>query len=77
MNLEKFYKEGDLKNYTIAVHALKSTSKMLGIMGLSEQARSLEMAAKEGDSGFIDANHARLMEDYTSITDGIRRVLEG
>ena len=77
VNLEKFYKEGDLKNYTIAVHALKSTSKMLGIMGLSEQARSLEMAAKEGDSGFIDANHARLMEDYTSITDGIRRVLEG
>ena len=45
--LMDFYEQKDWGNYEIIVHALKSTSKMIGAMELSEEALKLEKAAKE------------------------------
>ena len=45
--LMDFYEQKDWGNYEIIVHALKSTSKMIGAMDLSEEALKLEKAAKE------------------------------
>ena len=44
---EKLDLEGMLDSYRIKVHAMKSSAALIGIMGLSEQARELEMAAKD------------------------------
>ena len=74
-SLQSFFENGDMKNYMIAVHALKSTSKMLGIMGLSEEAKKLESASKEGNTNYITENHAHVMEEYLTVTEGIRRIL--
>ena len=41
--------ENVLDEYRIQVHALKSSSKMIGILGLSGLARACELAAKESD----------------------------
>ena len=41
-NIEKFAKEKDFRNYTVAVHALKSSARLIGAMELSKQAAYLE-----------------------------------
>lgn len=41
--IERYYCDNDYKNYTILVHSLKSSARLIGAVALSEQARMLEM----------------------------------
>ena len=70
-DMEKFYTVKDYKNYEILVHALKSTSMMIGCTSLSEQARSLEFAAKENRIDYIIDHHAEVMTQYDQLTSVI------
>jgi CheY-like chemotaxis protein len=69
--LEDYFSSEDIKNYEIVIHALKSSSKMIGDMSLSEKARQLEMAAKEGRLEYIRENHHQAMEEYTKLTEAV------
>lgn len=73
--LSTFFAEKDFKNYEIIVHALKSTLRMLGHSALSDEAKVLELAAKDGNISLIEANHALLMEHYTHLTVQIREII--
>ena len=75
--IEKFYKEKDLKNYRILVHAVKNTALSIGAADLSEQAKALENAAKTDDEKFIEENHRSFMENYKDITEKIGAALNG
>ena len=68
--LNGFYETKDWKNYTIKIHALKSSSKLIGAMALSEKAQALENAGKEGNTEYIKANHELFMKDYVEL-DGL------
>ena len=74
-SLKKFFHEKDWHNYEIIVHALKSTSKMIGIMDLSEEAKALEMAAKELKADFITDNHEQVLMDYSRYAAEIKEKL--
>ena len=75
-NAEKMKKEiqqllmdEDIPNYTIKVHALKSTARLLGAMNLSEEAFYLE---KCGDAGGIEEINERtpiLLEHFEKIIE--------
>ncbi|MBR4759745.1 MAG: response regulator [Lachnospiraceae bacterium] len=65
----------DMKNYSITIHALKSTAKMIGATDLSEQARLLEEAAKNEDVSSVINHHATVMERYRHTTEGIAAYL--
>jgi DegV family protein with EDD domain len=67
--IEDAYNRGDISFYTIKVHALKSTSRIIGAKELSGLAESLEMAGKEENRAFIDENTGRLLELYRSYKD--------
>ncbi len=58
---------GDLKDYGIYVHALKSSSRMIGASELSDMAARLEAAAKEEDKSVIDLLHADTMQRYEKL----------
>jgi len=73
--MKKYYTSRDWHNYEILVHALKSTSKMIGIYDLSEKAKSLEMAAKNNEEKYILDNHEQMIRDYGRITANIREQL--
>ncbi|MCR5831280.1 MAG: response regulator [Lachnospiraceae bacterium] len=62
----------NLDDYAIQVHSIKSTSKMIGAMDLSESARELETAAKNGDRAYVDDNHQNMLLAYERILDLIR-----
>ena len=74
--IQAAFDSGDVKNYQILVHALKSTSLSIGAENLSEQAKSLEMAAKENNVEEIQANHGDLMSNYEKVRDEISKWLE-
>ena len=74
-SMKKYYKVRDWHNYEILVHALKSTSKMIGVTGLSEKAKALEKAAKENEESFILQNHEATIRDYGLIAGEIRNLL--
>ncbi len=47
--IETYYQKKDMENATIKIHALKSTVKVIGALGLGELAQSLEDAGKAGE----------------------------
>ncbi|MBR1855071.1 MAG: DegV family EDD domain-containing protein [Lachnospiraceae bacterium] len=67
--IEGYYSTGDWQNYTIKVHALKSSAKLIGALKLAESAQKLETAGKEQDLDYIRANHKSFMQDYTGFDD--------
>ena len=74
-SMKKYYQVRDWHNYEILVHALKSTSKMIGITDLSEKAKALEKAAKTNEENYILANHEAMIRDYGSIAGEIKNQL--
>ncbi|MCR5403651.1 MAG: response regulator [Butyrivibrio sp.] len=65
--IEGYYNSGDLQNYTIKVHALKSSARMIGAAALSELAKELEDAGKRSDTKVIQGNTQRLLEMYRGL----------
>ena len=73
--LKQFFAEEDWNNYGVIVHGLKSTSLTIGAVHLSEEAKALEMAAKEGDTDYIRSHHKDVLEGYIGLTDRLREIL--
>lgn len=71
----QFYEEKDWEQYRILVHALKSTSLMIGAVNLSEQAKQLEFAARDNEIGIIYENHDKAMRDYGDLLALLRKEL--
>ena len=71
--LERLFTQQDWKNYTIEVHSLKSSSKMIGANALYEMALAQEMAGKESDQEKLLQNHEPLMKKYEKILSEIDR----
>lgn len=71
-SIAKFYEAKDWKNYSIAVHALKSTSATIGANKLSELAQKEEFASKNGDEASIEKYHQTMMEEYKRVLDTLQ-----
>ncbi|MCR5762132.1 MAG: response regulator, partial [Treponema sp.] len=64
--LQDFFESENWKDYGIKVHALKSTSRLIGAMELSKMAENLELCAENGAIEEIKAKHKDLIEFYKS-----------
>ena len=74
--IQKAYEECDLSLYTIKVHALKSTTRIMGAKELSLLAEKLENAGNNKDEDFIVANTDNLLEMYRDYRNTLSRVEE-
>ncbi len=74
--IEEYYKNADWNNYTIQVHALKSTSLSIGAVALSKEAKELESAGKAGDVDYICLHHEETMKHYNEILAQLSAVLK-
>ncbi len=75
MVLERALKERDIKNYTITVHGVKSAAANIGAEELSEEARLLEVAGKNGNYDYIYHEHEKFLRDYKMIIEEISGVI--
>jgi CheY-like chemotaxis protein/HPt (histidine-containing phosphotransfer) domain-containing protein len=64
--LEKAFEDKDYKLYTIKVHALKSSARIVGATRLSKMAAYMENAGKSGDHDYIVKNHDALINEYNA-----------
>jgi len=74
-DIERRYGEQDWKGYATAVHAVKSTSRTIGALDLSDLAAHLENAADAGDRAAVGENHQRLINQYETVAAAIRSVV--
>ncbi|MBR6003920.1 MAG: Hpt domain-containing protein [Lachnospiraceae bacterium] len=65
----------DWANYIVDIHAVKSSSLLLGMMGLGEQAKQLELACKEENIQYIKDNHAEVLKEYERIIGVMEKLL--
>ena len=64
--LERFCAEENIKDYTVKVHALKSSARLIGAADFGEEAQKLESAGKNGDWEYIRAHQEAFMAKYRS-----------
>ncbi len=74
--LEKYFEDGDYANYTIKVHALKSTSRLIGAMQLGDMAQELENAGKRNDRDYIAEHQNEFMEKYLALSEILSDLLD-
>lgn len=60
--IEGFYSNGDIKNATIKIHALKSSARIIGAADIGELAQKLEDAGKAGDRETLEHGLPELLE---------------
>lgn len=64
--IKNFFDAKDWPNYTIEVHALKSSSKQIGAMELSEMAAEMEKAGNARDTEKIEKNTMPMLQKYAN-----------
>ncbi|MCR5774059.1 MAG: response regulator, partial [Lachnospiraceae bacterium] len=72
--LRDSYDSGNIRLYTIKVHSLKSSARIIGAKELSKAAEDLENAGNREDRSFIDAHAASLLSDYESFKERLERL---
>jgi signal transduction histidine kinase/CheY-like chemotaxis protein/HPt (histidine-containing phosphotransfer) domain-containing protein len=70
------YEAGDIRLYTIKVHALKSSARIIGAMGFSELCAKLEDAGNRQDKDFITAYNDELLKEYYEYKEKLQRLDE-
>ena len=65
--IRQCFESGDIKLFTVEVHALKSSSKQIGADSLSEEAKALEAAGNASDMDTINAMTAPMLEHYLEL----------
>lgn len=73
---EEYFAVRDYESYMITVHSLKSNAMMIGATTLSEQFESLEHAARDKKTEFIDENHASVMALYKALIMSLKPIGE-
>jgi len=66
--LDETYDKGNWTDYTIYVHAIKSSMMSIGATKLSDMARQLEHAGKQGDIDYILSHHGELAVEFARVT---------
>ena len=64
LKIEKYLEDERIKDYTIEVHALKSSSRLIGAMELSDEFRKLEELGHAADVEKIKAETPKVLEHY-------------
>ena len=65
--IESLYEDMNIPDYTIRVHALKSSARIIGAAELSKLAEKLEDAGKREDTVFIGDNTKKLLSMYREL----------
>ena len=70
------YDSGNIRLFTIKVHALKSSAKIIGAEKLSSMAAKMEEAGNKEDRAYIDENTDSLLFEYSEFKERLSRIHE-
>ena len=75
--ISRSYDNEDWENYTIKVHALKSSAKLVGAMKLSEDALGLENAGKAGNTDYIRDHNEEVITELKRYKEALGEICGG
>ncbi|MBO6240123.1 MAG: response regulator [Butyrivibrio sp.] len=75
-DIENFAHSKDFRNYTVAVHALKSSARLVGAMKLSKEAAYLEKCGNDENEAEIAEKTPQLLYLYRSYKDKFKAAAE-
>ena len=75
LRIRTAFENEDIDNYTIQVHSLKSSARIVGAVELSTKAEYLEKCGKENNLEEIRANTYALLRDYSDLKDIMESVI--
>lgn len=73
--IENYHEVGDMANYAIEVHSLKSDSKYFGFEKLAELAYDHEMASKKNDLKYCNSHYKELIEEANRIVNLVKKYM--
>lgn len=74
-SLSDYLDHKDIENYTISVHAVKSSMASIGAMSVSAKARALEAAGREDNFEYISENHEELIVLYRVVLKNLEKAV--
>ena len=72
-DIMRFLEAEDIPSFTIKVHALKSSARIIGAAKLSDMAAKLENAGDLGNIAYIKEHSPKLLSDYRELFEGLER----
>ncbi|MBQ7557626.1 MAG: response regulator, partial [Lachnospiraceae bacterium] len=72
--IENAFKDGDIKLYTVKVHALKSSARIIGAMELSGICQKLEDAGHNDDRALIDRDTEGMLKLYRAYGEKLKKL---
>ena len=66
---------GNLNDYRVLVHSVKSASKTIGARELYKEAFELEKASADGNKEYLENNHAQFIEKYKKLADKLKGIV--
>ena len=75
-SIESYLNAGDVRNYTVLVHALKSSARLIGAMELSKMAAELEQDGNDGNLIAIHEKTPLLLEKYRGYKENLKAAIE-
>lgn len=73
--LKRYRETHDWENLSILAHSIKSTSKTIGAMTLSDIAADIERAADEGNQEGVDQGISHMVAEYDTVVSAIRLLI--
>ena len=74
--INNFKNMGDMPNYAILVHALKSNARSFGFTDLGEMAYAHELESKAGNTNYVNENYQSLVDKVNETLDIIKKYKE-
>ncbi len=74
--IENYKNAGDMPNYAILVHALKSNARSFGFTDLGEMAYAHELESKAGNTNYVNENYQSLVDKVNETLDIIKKYKE-
>ena len=69
--------KNDVSRVALEAHSLKSAAGGIGASNLSENAKKMEMAGKQGDEAYVREYLEPLLDEYAAIVNAVKSVLHG
>jgi HPt (histidine-containing phosphotransfer) domain-containing protein len=66
-----------LADYAVIVHGVKGSSRSIAAEDVGTDAEALELAAKRGDIGFVEANNEALLHKTEHLIEALKTALDG
>ncbi len=73
-DIRNFLAQDDIENYTIKVHALKSSARIIGAVDLSKKAEYLERCGNERNRDEIEEKTEDMINEYLKVRDSLQSI---